>query len=139
MTEFNIEEFKVLLNKTETITEAVNLAESSIHKAKPPKMVSYNKAIAKSFLSDKDYQEYQLELKEFETKRKEWFILNEAYYTNQKLIDSALTEYIKEKSGLTKIPEQYQQNVYDFILDQYKYGNPTTIFNALTDIIKIFN
>ena len=139
MSAFNIEEFKGLLNKTETITEAVNLAETIIQKPMPPKMVSYNKAIAKSFVSDKDYQEYLLELKQFETNRRTYEIQVEMYHTNQKLIDSALTEYIKEKSGLTKIPEQYQQKVYNFIQDQYKYGKPTTIFYALSDIVKIFN
>jgi vacuolar-type H+-ATPase catalytic subunit A/Vma1 len=139
MEELNIEEFKVLLSKAETITESVKLAETSIQKPIPPKMVSYNKAIAKSFLSDKDYQEYQSELKQFETNRRTYEIQIEMYNTNQKLIDSALTEYIKEKSGLTKIPEQYQQKVFDFIQDQYKYGKSTTIFYALSDIVKIFN
>jgi len=60
-------------------------------------------------------------------------------YENNEHVEQVLLQYIKEQSGLSSIPEQYQSRVYDYVRSYVSPDEYYPMYRKLLDLVCIFD
>lgn len=88
--------------------------------------------------TSKEALEYAKKLSEYEELKKENDAYDEKATEVNSAIDDVIDVYIRYKSGLNDIPEQYRDKVYSLAYSRGHSGGHSEIMNELLDLVNIF-
>ena len=118
--------------------ESVSKAVEYAYTFKP----EYPTAPKKPYLSSKhtseEAKQYALDLAEYEEKMVAHRKVKEEYNLASSEVDGIIVEYIKEVSGLNRIPEQYRDKLYR---KAYEDGHSSVyheVYLELVELVEIF-
>lgn len=96
---------------------------------KPSKSDISNSIEARKYADDLEKWEIQMEVYHIEL---------ENYRKNKSLIDSTIIEFIKEKVGISIVPEQYRNNLWSKAWEDGHAGGFYEVYLRLNSLIEIF-
>ena len=83
--------------------------------------------------------EYAKALDKFEIEFDEYNKLLRVYLDDETRVNRLLTEFIKQESGLNDIPLEYQSKLYNYAYNHAHSEGMYGIYNALLDLVEIFD
>jgi len=90
-------------------------------------------------LSSEELKSFTKEVESYEAAYEEYKIKRDAYQERENQIQSVITEYIKQESGLYSIPEKYQSRVWNLAYDTGHSDGFHTVFDQLCKFVSIFD
>lgn len=87
----------------------------------------------------KEVKEYAVKLEQYEEELREYNKHYKEYKELSSRIEELKERYIRFESGLNKIPEQYQDKVYNYAYEAGHSNGYSEVLNELYDLVQIFN
>lgn len=125
---------EMLLNRGGSISEVQKYA-LSFNPHTPPE---YLRRPILSGNSPSDYRAHATALEAYEVEKEIRKQQQKTFSCVQSEIDSVFEQYIREKSGLNTIPEQYRDKVYSYAYQQGHSSGYCEVYNYLLELVYIF-
>lgn len=85
------------------------------------------------------FRKYADELEKYEEKMKEFKKEKQRIDNNNSLIDKTFQEYIREESGVTKLPEILQNRLWSKAYEDGHDDGYTSVYYHLCELVQLFN
>lgn len=105
--------------------------------------IEYPSTPTKPFLakghSSVEAKQYVIDLEKYEIEKESCQKDKDEYNKVSSEIGHLMEEFIRERSGLNSIPEQYRDKVYSNAYQSGHSSGMSQVFNDLLDLVEIFN